>query len=470
MNENPHTQKFVEIFGSFSIFYYAVMMLCLAVLILLLMDNNAYAQSIDSSSDTVPLSAFIGTWENNNSKGISKAEVLQVGGGPLQVRLFGACVPDYCDWGIGNATYEFNKITSTYSFLEFKNSSATLSLTNDGKLRVEVANHFSEDNSIGRSNNYTSVDILSRSAELDNASNEPILGVPYPITLSSNGTNGTNIEYKVRLSFLGEDNKYNISSVDKGAFDSYNILSQDTVVFYTRELLENESKTGIVVFQFENGSAEKHRQLKISANVTTTPFSYYNNDPVLMTLDALTPDIQGASLGTGENLLPQIDVVELEAQPTGSIQFTVDASFFGILISVTKTGSEVFKLAGDIYDRTTPCASLEIQNADTDFSSPVVYNIDINNCSAHPQKVRLTLTQLPEQGVSPLLSKKLFDISANTTDSSILRIHVPASMPDDFYVFEVHADVMMNVFGKEYVVSSSLADEAFQVNQPRIYP
>jgi hypothetical protein len=115
-------------------------------------------------------------------------------------------------------------------------------------------------------------------------------------------------------------------------------------------------------------------------------------------------------------------------------------------------------------------ASLEIQNADTDFSSPVVYNIDVNNCSTHPQKVRLTLTQLPEQGVSPLLSKKLFDISANSTDSSILRIHVPASIPDDFYVFEVHADVMMNVFGQEYIVSWSLADESFQVNRARIFP
>lgn len=212
------------------------------------MDNNAYAQSIDSSSNTVPLSAFIGTWENNNSKGISKAVVQQVGGGPLQVRLFGACVPDYCDWGVVNATYAFNEITSNYRFPQFKNSSATLSLTNDSKLRVEVANNFG-----GCGTDY-SVDVLSRSSELDNASNEPILGVPYRITFSNNGTtNAFDIEYEVKLSFLGEDNKYNISSVDKGAFDSYDILSQDTVVFYTRTLPQNENKTGTVVVQFEGG-------------------------------------------------------------------------------------------------------------------------------------------------------------------------------------------------------------------------
>ena len=441
----------------------------------------AYAQNIETPSVESSPSAFIGMWENPNAQGISKADVRQLEGGELQVNLWGACMPNYCDWGIANATHVDGMIKTDYDF-PFKTSNVTLSSTSDGKLKVQVKNDF-DDNTTGRSERsdiYDSVDILSRPSDLSSTSKEPILGVPYPITLSNNGTTGYDIEYRLNLSFVGEDNKYNISSIDKGSFDSYNVLDKNTVVFYTRTLAENQNRSGLVVFQFEDGLGEKHRQLTVDANLTSTPKSYYNNDlvgehspPSPSNFSSPTNNLNNETSGIVGRLTPggQVPYTE-EAPPTpsGSISFTVDASFFEVLVSVTKVGDDVFKLAWNIYDKVTPCVAMGVNDEDNDTNNPVIYKVDMTNCSAHPEKVIMSLAPPSGEQISQIWHKKLFDLAANTSDSSILEVIVPANMTDNIYPFTVNADVLMNVFGREFIVAKSISEESFRVKRPLVQP
>lgn len=111
---------------------------------------------------TQSINSFVGMWDSpTQTRNIPRVIVdKNIQGNNIQIQLFGSCTPTNCDWGKIKGVYSpmDGKIQATYTF-PFKTTKVILSLTPDGKLKVETSNHFTDKS--GRAD-YNSVDSLVR--------------------------------------------------------------------------------------------------------------------------------------------------------------------------------------------------------------------------------------------------------------------------------------------------------------------
>jgi hypothetical protein len=74
-----------------------------------------------------------------------------------------------------------------------------------------------------------------------------------------------NTTYTVKFD-LGEP--FLFSEIQKGDFDYATILNNDTVQFQSTPLSKGQNKTGVIIFLFEDGLAEKSRKVNLEYNLT----------------------------------------------------------------------------------------------------------------------------------------------------------------------------------------------------------
>ena len=108
-------------------------------------------------------------------------------------------------------------------------------------------------------------DFLSHST-----ASEPELprGVPFVVHLSyKNGSflSTGPVDYSIKFDF-GEN--FVVSDLRKGTFDNATLVTNDTVKFHSGPIVKGENKTGVILFSFENGLAEKKRSAAVTTNVT----------------------------------------------------------------------------------------------------------------------------------------------------------------------------------------------------------
>jgi hypothetical protein len=110
---------------------------------------------------------FVGLWLNSDpgTRGIVRLQIT-TGGPGLQVRVFGACVPTACDWGLAGLTTYGNDVsdpdhkfgTAAYSF-DFKQTAMTFQLLDANTLLVDDYSMFTDGS--GRQN-YHSREIFKK--------------------------------------------------------------------------------------------------------------------------------------------------------------------------------------------------------------------------------------------------------------------------------------------------------------------
>ena len=114
--------------------------------------------------------------------------------------------------------------------------------------------------------NYTSSTVILNQSSISDAE----IGRGVPISLSLVYGNGSflttgNITYTVKFDF---SEPFLFSEIQKGDFDYAKILSNDTVRFQSTPLSKGQNKTGVVVFLFEDGLAEKSRKVNLEYDLT----------------------------------------------------------------------------------------------------------------------------------------------------------------------------------------------------------
>jgi von Willebrand factor type A domain len=258
---------------------------------------------------------------------------------------------------------------------------------------------------------------------VNNTNVKTIRGTPTTISLFYNDgefPTANDVEYKVKFDIPND--KFQIAEFDKGSFDEVKKVSNDTLVFNTARILKNESRTGLVVFTFDNNSI-KDRKLVVYTDVTVN--------------------------GTTEKTV-------------------IDPGLGGFLEIGTKIvnlAKDAFDLGLNFYNQYVPCFNIrEISENSTNPQK----KIEAENCSNHPQKTQLTAIGLPTS-IKPHFDPREFDIDSNRTAYSDLTLEVKNNTlrdKKDFY-FNVTGDVVYNVFGKFYKATSSAAETVFTL-EPKI--
>jgi Mg-chelatase subunit ChlD len=249
---------------------------------------------------------------------------------------------------------------------------------------------------------------------VNNTNVTTIQGTPTTISLFYNDgelPTASDVEYKVKFDVPNE--KFQITEFDKGSFDNVKKISNDTLVFNTARILKNESKTGLVVFTFDNNSI-KDRKLVAYSNVTVN--------------------------GMTENTV-------------------IDPGLGGFLEIGTKIvnlAKDAFELGLNFYNQYVPCFNIkEILKNNTNPQK----KIEAENCSNHPQKTQLKAMGLPTF-IKPHFDPRDFDIDSNRTTTTDLTLEVKNNTlrdKKDFY-FNVAGDVVYNVFGHYFRATNATTD------------
>ena len=107
------------------------------------------------------------------------------------------------------------------------------------------------------------------SSNLSNLGNATIIdGLPVTVSLVYKDGKldfANNVIYKVKFDIPNED--FTIKKYDKGTFENVSQIDRNTFIFKTNQILRDETKSGLVVFNFQNDT-NKDRKLKLSTEVT----------------------------------------------------------------------------------------------------------------------------------------------------------------------------------------------------------
>ena len=166
-----------------------------------------------------------------------------------------------------------------------------------------------------------------------------------------------------------------------------------------------QNKTGLVLFSFHNGLAEKHRILtNLTHNVTlgSRTYSYGPGFHTPVPTRTLT-----ASLQTGP----------------------LSASIVDYAVGITDLGDKAFKLAEEAYSAITPCVSISaeyVRNSTSSVGSLVQYLVGVNNCSAHPE-LMLISGQVPQGIPNPILETERFDSEAHSIKKLNMTVMIPVN-------------------------------------------
>lgn len=108
----------------------------------------------------------------------------------------------------------------------------------------------------------------------------------------------------------------------------------------------------------------------------------------------------------------------------------------------------------------TPCFFLQLSPNGNNPDSPS-YSIGMENCARHPEQINLSVLNLPT-GVQSAFDRQYADIASNQTRSSHLTLFVPAGLTGR-HLFTINGDVVINTFGRYFVVTSKLGTSFFGI-------
>ena len=255
--------------------------------------------------------------------------------------------------------------------------------------------------------------------------------IPYKLTLFNDIENNKimeNITYKVTFS-----SEHNFKLVDPimGTFSNAYLENEKTVVFQTDQLKPGETMYGIVgihsnpVLTINEQRIENEPKFDLTISVTAngqTPPSYIVD--------------------------PWLEITEVATQ----------------IIENVRSG---FELSVDIYTITVPCFNLTVNDEQgEDDSIGVSIPIMVENCSEHPQKVKLK-SELAE-GVEGSFDSNNFDISSHNTRTIKLEI-VNMEIDDDGpYKFKITGDVIYEMFGVNWKATSSEGEGWFNITNGKV--
>jgi hypothetical protein len=239
-----------------------------------------------------------------------------------------------------------------------------------------------------------------------------------------------NITYSVSFSF-GED-EFVISSVDKGSFDYAMIIGDDddnndpavngTVVFGANRILESETRTGVVAFNFTDGEgAQKDRNVTMDTSVRI-------NDTVM------NDTISGSS------------------------------SILDVFTGISEVAESTFGVSSEITDAFTPCIPLSMQDIDSNSSdNEYMYSVGIINCSYLQQHINLKESLPP--GIALLQLERVFDVPSRDNQTQPLIFQAGTDLQAGTYLFNITSSVIWNILDRSYQVASSTASNFFEVQQ-----
>ena len=283
--------------------------------------------------------------------------------------------------------------------------------------------------------------------------NQPKSGVPFILHLGYiNGSIPTTgqLKYTVRFSF---NEPFKILGVSKGTFDDAMVLNKTAVLFQSSSIFKLQNKTGLVLFSFHNGLAEKHR-------IVTT----LTHNVTLSIPSSLLPYEQPSGSDTPQ-ASPPVGIISTD-NATGTLTASqslqtgpLSASIVDLAVGITDLGDKVFGLAKEAYSATTPCASVSgeyVGEKTSHVGSLVQYLVGVNNCSAHPELMSIS-TVVP-QGIKTSLETDRFDSEAHSMKKLSMFVIIPVNHLAGIYTFKIDGKVLFNFFGTLYVVSETIGN------------
>jgi hypothetical protein len=212
------------------------------------------------------------------------------------------------------------------------------------------------------------------------------------------------------------------------------------VQFQSSSISKLQNKTGLVLFSFQNGLAEKHRILTNLTHNVTLDIPY-------------RPGSGGGACGNCPPYQGWQTFTASQSLQTGPLS----ASIVDFAVGITDFGSKVFGLVKEAYSAITPCASISadyVRNSTSSVGSLVQYLIGVNNCSAHPE-LMLISTVVPHGIPNPVLEMERFDSEAHSMKKLNMTVIIPVNYLPGIYTFKVDGKVLFNFFGTLYVVSET---------------
>jgi hypothetical protein len=233
-------------------------------------------------------------------------------------------------------------------------------------------------------------------------------------------SSANNISYKVK--FKVPDEKFRIIKFDRGTFDNVRQISNDTLIFNTAKILKNENKTGLAVLAFDT-KLTKDRKLTVYSDVTVN--------------------------GTTQKTI-------------------IDPELFGFVdigTKIVKLANDTFQLGDSFYHEYVPCIRIKEKEKDlSEDNTKPTKQIEVENCSNHPEKTSLRTIGLPTF-IRPLFNPLDLDIPANRTIDSILKLEVMNNTLSDKgnIYFNISSDVVYNAFGSYYKVAAAMTQSEFNL-------
>jgi len=292
--------------------------------------------------------------------------------------------------------------------------------------------------------------------------NQPEVGVPFIIHLKYvNGTVpvASKLNYIVRF---GYNEPFKISLVNKGTFDAAMVLNNTAAQFQSSSISKLQDKTGLVLFSFQNGLAEKHRILKLTHKVTlgVPTLLRITGNP----LNSLLPSLGKSTLNL---LLPSPPLNLLLPGPTRTLSASLQTGplsaslgdlelYLSIIKEAAEAAKPVLDLAKEAYNATTPCASINgkyVEKSTSSLATIVQYLVGVTNCSAHPEL--MSISAVVPQGITPSLETARFDSEAHSVKNLNMSVIIPVNYLPGIYIFKIDGKVLFNFFGTPYVFSET---------------
>ena len=248
---------------------------------------------------------------------------------------------------------------------------------------------------------------------------QPINGIPSIFTLSYNDGNfasAKDITYIINFEMNNKNIK--IVHVNEGSFDSYRVLNDSAVEFHTNEIIKGSSKTAIVAIDY--GDVQ---------NFDIKGIEGKNIDLLIHTKTTINGITRDSSIDPFINIL-------------------------SIVSKITGLSNNNFDLANQIYNYTTPCLNLTLNNTQDNRQ----YSLVLENCgdvlahmivSAYPKSSNPSFS-------SSLSSTSEYDIDAKGISYDNIIVGNPSDISSK-KPLAVVGSVILNILGNYYDVGKSIA-------------
>ena len=352
----------------------------------------------------------------------------------------------------------------------------------------------------------------------DSSETELPRGVPFIANLvyeqnNSFLTSGA-VDYFVKFDF---NEAFQITDAIPGTFSSATIIN-DTVKFHGGPISKGENKTGIIILNFKDGLAEKHRSGVVTTNVTVqgseetirglalskdstdtnssgtfATTSLFSNESLTSALIGARPQefnpnlVNNIPIDVLESNLNNLTLSEISGTfnvlqpsraddligslpplfPSNTISHTtsleVNSSIAEFITVIVNLSNNILDTADRWYVQVTPCLSLQSleQSGQQDIPGASLYKflLEIRNCSTHPELIRMVSQGGPS--FNKFFNINRFDLVSNETKQIEFLTLIPNVTTPGLYVVSVEGQALYNAFGRDVIVTITNGTASF---------